>query len=114
MFHTLGLVKREVMDEDVDAESDVRIAIERRAVQESAAVVAASEIEASELEELYAADRAKIRIIPCGVDPDVFHPIRQADARRALGRDECERLLLCLARSRPLKGLRVVVRAIQI
>src|SRR6266568_628630 len=50
MFHTLGLVKREVMDEDVDAESDVRIAIERRAVQESAAVVAASEIEASELE----------------------------------------------------------------
>src|SRR5205823_6654900 len=41
MFHTLGLVKREVMDEDVDAESDVRIEIERRAVRESAAVVAA-------------------------------------------------------------------------
>ena len=87
MFHTLGLVKREVMDEDVDAESDVRITIERRAVHESAAVVAASEIEAGELEDLYAAPPSKIRIIPCGVDPDVFHPIRQADARRALGRD---------------------------
>ena len=82
MFHTLGLVKREVMDEDVDAESDVRVAIERRAVQESVAVVAASEIEAGELEELYGADPAKLRIIPCGVDPEVFHPIRQADARR--------------------------------
>src|SRR5258708_8648116 len=104
MFHTLGLVKREVMDEDVDAESDVRIAIERRAVQESAAVVAASEIEASELEELYAADRAKIRIIPCGVDPDVFHPTPQADARRSLGRDDCERLVLFVGRIGTIHG----------
>jgi D-inositol-3-phosphate glycosyltransferase len=112
MFHTLGLVKREVMDEDVDAESDVRIEIERRAVRESAAVVAASEIEASELAELYAADPAKIRIIPCGVDPEVFHPIRQADARRALGRDECERLVLFVGRIEQIKGIDVLLRAI--
>src|SRR5258708_36972786 len=114
MFHTLGLVKREVMDEDVDAESDVRIAIERRAVQESAAVVAASEIEASELEKLYAADRAKIRIIPCGVDPDGFHPIRQADPRRPIGRDECERLVLFVGRIEQIKGIDVLLRAIGI
>ena len=112
MFHTLGLVKREVMDEDVDAESDVRIAIERRAVRESAAIVAASEIEAAELEELYAAPAAKLRIIPCGVDPDVFHPIRQADARRALGRDECERLVLFVGRIEQIKGIDVLLKAI--
>ena len=70
MFHTLGLVKREVMDEDVDGESDVRVAIERQAVEESAAVVAASEIELGELRDLYGADPAKVHIIPCGVDPD--------------------------------------------
>jgi len=114
MFHTLGLVKREVMDEDVDAESDVRITIERRAVQESAAVVAASEIEASELEQLYAAPASKIRIIPCGVDPEVFHPIRQADARRTLGRDECERLILFVGRIEQIKGIDVLLRAIDI
>src|SRR5207237_2851143 len=39
MFHTLGLVKREVMDEDIDGESDIRIEIEREAVKKSAAVV---------------------------------------------------------------------------
>jgi D-inositol-3-phosphate glycosyltransferase len=33
MFHTLGLVKREVMDEDIDGESDIRVEIEREAVQ---------------------------------------------------------------------------------
>jgi D-inositol-3-phosphate glycosyltransferase len=114
MFHTLGLVKREVMDEDVDAESDVRIAIERRAVQESAAVVAASEIEASELEELYAAPPSKLRIIPCGVDPEVFHPIRQADARRTLGRDECEQLILFVGRIEQIKGIDVLLKAIGI
>src|SRR5947209_16719957 len=67
MFHTLGLVKREGMDEDVDAESDVRIAIERRAAEESVAIVAASEIEANELEEPYDAPASKVRMSPCGV-----------------------------------------------
>src|SRR5207237_2405330 len=112
VVHTLGLVKGEGMDEDVDAESDVRIEIERRAVRESAAVVAASEIEAGELEQLYAADPAKLRIIPCGVDPEVFHPVRQADARRTLGRDECERLILFVGRIEQIKGIDVLLRAI--
>jgi D-inositol-3-phosphate glycosyltransferase len=114
MFHTLGLVKREVMDEDVDGESDIRVEIERRAVRESAAVIAASEIEATELEQLYAANSGKLRIIPCGVDPDVFHPIRQADARRALGRDECERLVLFVGRIEQIKGIDVLLRAVGI
>jgi D-inositol-3-phosphate glycosyltransferase len=112
MFHTLGLVKREVLDEDVDGESDVRVTIERRAVRGSAAIVATSEIEASELEELYGAEPGKLRIIPCGVDPEVFHPVRQADARRALGRDECERLVLFVGRIEQIKGIDVLLRAI--
>jgi len=41
MSHTRGLVKREVMDEDIDGKSDIRVQIEREAVQKSAAVVAA-------------------------------------------------------------------------
>ena len=111
MFHTLGLVKREVMDEDIDGESDVRIAIERQAVRESAAVVAASQIEVGELLDLYDADRAKLHIIPCGVDPNVFRPIRQVDAREALGRDQCERLVLFVGRIEQIKGIDVLLRA---
>ena len=112
MFHTLGLVKREVMDEDIDGESDVRIAIERRAVRDSAAVVAASEIELGELLDLYDADRAKLRIIPCGVDPNLFRPIRQADAREKLDRDQCERLILFVGRIEQIKGIDVLLRAL--
>ena len=112
MFHTLGLVKREVMDEDVDGESDVRVAIERAAVRESAAIVAASEIEAVELRRFYVASDETMRIIPCGVDPEVFHPVRQADARRELGRDQCERVVLFVGRIEQIKGIDVLLRAI--
>ena len=112
MFHTLGLVKREVMDEDVDAESDIRVDIERQAVAESDAIVAASAIEAGELRRFYGAADEKIHVIPCGVDPEVFHPIRQADARQALGRDQCERLILFVGRIEQIKGIDVLLRAI--
>jgi len=112
MFHTLGLVKREVMDEDIDGESDIRIAIERRAVKESAAVVAASQIELGELLDLYDADRGKVHVIPCGVDPTVFRPMRQADAREALGRDQCERIVLFVGRIEQIKGIDVLLRSL--
>jgi D-inositol-3-phosphate glycosyltransferase len=114
MFHTLGLVKREVMDEDVDGESDVRVEIEREAVRKSAAVVAASEIELSELRRLYRADLSRVAVIPCGVDPTVFHPVRQADARELLGRDQCERLVLFVGRIEQIKGIDVLLRALGI
>ncbi len=112
MFHTLGLVKREVMDEDVDGESDIRVAIEREAVQESSAIVAASEIEAAELRRFYQADPARLRIIPCGVDPVVFHPVRQADAREQLGLDQCQRLVLFVGRIEQIKGIDILLRAL--
>ena len=111
MFHTLGLVKREVMDEDIDGESDVRIEIEREAVRRSAAVVAASAIELGELRRFYKADPARVAVIPCGVDPEVFHPVRQADAREKLARDQCERLILFVGRIEQIKGIDVLLRA---
>jgi D-inositol-3-phosphate glycosyltransferase len=112
MFHTLGLVKREVMDEDIDGESDIRVQIEKQAVRESAAITAASEIEVGELMDLYDADREKLAIIPCGVDPNVFRPMRQADARAALGRDQCERIVLFVGRIEQIKGIDVLLRAL--
>lgn len=112
MFHTLGLVKREVMDEDVNGESAARVEIERRAVRESDALVAASEIEATELEQLYGAGREKITVVPCGVDPAIFRPQRQVDARDILGRDKCERLVLFVGRIEQIKGIDVLLAAL--
>ncbi|MFN2521468.1 MAG: glycosyltransferase, partial [Candidatus Limnocylindria bacterium] len=114
MFHTLGLVKREALDEDDDrgGETELRVEIERRAVRESSALVAASEIEAAELTELYGADPRQIAIVPCGVDSQLFHPVRQADAREATGRDQCERIVLFVGRIEQIKGIDVLLRAL--
>jgi D-inositol-3-phosphate glycosyltransferase len=112
MFHTLGLVRLEVMDEEPNGESEVRVDVERRAVRESDAVVAASEIEASELLRLYGADPARLTIVPCGVDTDLFRPVRQVDAREALGRDQCERLALFVGRIEQIKGIDVLLDAL--
>lgn len=112
MFHTLGLVKREVMDEDVDGESEIRIAVERRSIRDSAAIVAASDIEADELSTLYGAHDSTVAVIPCGVDPTVFRPMRQADARETTGRDQCERLVLFVGRIEQIKGIDVLLRAL--
>lgn len=111
MFHTLGLVKREAMSEEPDPQGDDRIAIERRAVRESDALVAASEIEASELMQLYGADPERVCVLPCGVDTEVFRPMRQVDAREALGRDQCERLVLFVGRIEQIKGIDVLLDA---
>jgi D-inositol-3-phosphate glycosyltransferase len=112
MSHTLGLVKLEVSDEEPDAESDIRVEIERRAVRQSSAVVAASEIEADELLRLYDADASKLNVVPCGVDTDQFRPQRQVDAREALGRDQCERLVLFVGRIEQIKGIDVLLDAL--
>lgn len=112
MSHTLGLVKLEVSGEEADTESEIRIEIERRVMREAGALVAASEIEADELTRLYGADPAKVSIVPCGVDTDVFRPIRQVDAREALGRDQCERLVLFVGRIEQIKGIDVLLDAL--
>jgi D-inositol-3-phosphate glycosyltransferase len=46
------------------------------------------------------------------VDPVVFHPIRTADAREKLGRDQCERLILFVGRIEQIKGIDVLLRAL--
>jgi D-inositol-3-phosphate glycosyltransferase len=112
MFHTLGLVKREALDESDDDEGEIRIEAERKAVLTADRIVAASELELNELTTLYGARADRIRVIPLGVDTDMFRPLRQADARRALGRDECENLIVFVGRIEQIKGIDVLLQAL--
>jgi D-inositol-3-phosphate glycosyltransferase len=108
MFHTLGRLKNDATRNGADREPALRIAEEARIVGTADRVVAATTIERAHLVSHYGAAAARIAVIPCGVDTELFAPGDQAAARRALGLDDRPRLLY-VGRLAPIKGLETLL-----
>ena len=111
MFHTLARLKNRVARGPDELEPAVRIAEEARIVAGSDRIVAASAVERGQLVDLYAADVARIAVVPCGVDTDLFAPGDRDTARAALGL-EGGPLALYVGRLAPIKGLTTLLDAI--
>jgi D-inositol-3-phosphate glycosyltransferase len=112
MFHTLGAMKNSVARSKEETETGRRIAIERRLMQEVDTVVAATPLDRAQMVWNYGADSERIRVVPCGVDLRRFQPSEQAAARARLGLPLNERLLVCVGRMEPLKGMDALIRAL--
>jgi D-inositol-3-phosphate glycosyltransferase len=109
MFHTLAEAKnRHHMGE---REPKYRIAGERAVARGADQVIAASESEQQTLIEEYGASPARISVIPCGVDTEMFRPLDSREARVSLGLDPDVPVLLFIGRIEPLKGIDVLIRA---
>lgn len=111
MFHTLGAMKNSVARSKEETETNGRIVIERRLMQEVDAVVAATPLDRAQMVWNYGADAERIRVIPCGVDLRRFQPAEQAAARAQVGLEAGELVLLCVGRMEPLKGMDALIRA---
>jgi len=109
-FHALGLVRREHQKE-ADAFPPERSDIERLLVQEADAIVAECPQDQEDLVRLYGASPSKMVMVPCGFDPQEFAPMSRQEARRRLGLDPNEFIVLQLGRMVPRKGVENVVRA---
>lgn len=112
MFHTLGYLKQQVAQNSEEAEGKYRIDGELKAMQLADRIVAATNTEKRNLEELYQADPGKIEIIPPGVDLSHFYPIPPDEAKEYVGVPLEKRMLLFVGRLEPLKGLETLLRAI--
>jgi hypothetical protein len=110
-FHALGLVRRQHQGE-ADGFPPQRCAIERLLVRASDRLVAECPQDADDLAGLYGAQRARMRLVPCGVDPAEFAPMSKDQARAALGLAASEFVVLQLGRLVPRKGIDNVVRAV--
>ena len=111
MFHTLGRLKNRVAQGPDELEPTVRLAAEARIVAGVDRIVAANVVERSQLVDLYGADPARIAVVPCGVDTDLFAPGDREAARAALGL-ESGPLVLYVGRLAPIKGLETLLESV--
>jgi len=110
MFHTLGHLKNHASRNGADREPRVRIDEEARIVAAADRIIAATVVERAHLVSHYGADPARIAVIPCGVDTELFAPGDQAAARAALGLGDDPHLLY-VGRQTPIKGLETLLDA---
>ena len=110
MFHTLGIVKNVVgLSEQ---EPDLRLATERKLVKSSQRILAPTPAEKQNLIDYYHAARAKIGVVPCGVNLDLFQPRDKQAARKMLGLAEKTPTALYVGRFDPIKGIDRLLEAI--
>ncbi len=103
MFHTTGMAKRIACGGE--REPAHRLIAERRLALTSDKTFTATKHESDSLVKFYGVPVEKIRIVPCGVNLDRFRPIERELARRELGLQDTESIVLYVGRFAPVKGL---------
>ncbi len=113
MFHTLGRMKDAVARTAAEREVDIRDRVEQEIMHFADHIVAATPLDKEQMLSLYDADAAKISVIPCGVDLDMFRPIPRQEAKAYLGGPIADRkMILFVGRLDPVKGLDTLLEAI--
>jgi glycosyltransferase involved in cell wall biosynthesis len=103
---------RRLHQNDADQFPALRIDIEDQAIAQADAIIAECPQDMEDLTMMYPADPAKVTVIPCGFDKAEFWPIARPFARRALGLDPKERIILNVGRLVPRKGIANAIRAL--
>ena len=111
MFHTLGVVKNALADDASEWVPEARLAAEARIAGLADRIVASTPLERDDLAWYCGADVGRVRVIPCGVDLDLFRPGDRSAARGRLGFGD-EWVLLFVGRPAPIKGLETLLRAL--
>ncbi len=112
MFHTLGEMKNRVARSDDEREGAYRLDGEQQVITRVDRIIVATQAEKNQLKRFYKTDLNKIREIPPGVDLSHFYPIPVDEARRYIGLNPDDRMILFVGRIEPLKGLDTLIKAV--
>lgn len=103
VFHTLGALKNRT--DEPRKEPSIRLRAERRLSAGCDRVLASTQAEKTFLIQYLEADPSRIAVVPCGVDLELFQPVDKTEARKRLGFDPGETVILFVGRFAPLKGI---------
>ncbi|HEY9179769.1 MAG TPA: glycosyltransferase, partial [Candidatus Baltobacteraceae bacterium] len=106
-FHALGTEKRRYQGAK-DTSPPTRLDEEQRIAYDSSRIIATATAEAFELVRI-GADKAKIAVVPCGVDLRMFQPLGPAEERHSQ-----RKRLVCLSRLVERKGIADVLNALTV
>ena len=109
-FHTLGAVKNDI--EGVEHEPERRILNEKQLIKSCNCIIASTKTEKEQLVHFYEASPNLIRVIPCGINTDLFYPFDKLKSRQRLEFCQNGPLLLFVGRFVPSKGLDRLLEAI--
>ncbi len=108
-YHSLGAVKYLSVSE-IPEIAKTRLEVEKQLLEQAHSVVATSPQERDDLRNLVSKD-GRIDIVPCGTDVSNFRPVSKAEARKQLGINPKEKVVLYVGRFDPRKGIETLVRA---
>jgi len=114
MFHTLGKMKQRIGRTPEEREGQYRIDGESNVMDAADRIVAATDTEQSQLQDLYGVNPRKITVIPPGVNTHHFYPIPSDEAKEAIGISPKDRMALFVGRIEPLKGVDTLIKAMSI
>ena len=108
-YHSLGAVKYQAVQE-IPKIASTRLAVERQILEQAQRIVATSPQEQEVLRRLVS-QQGHIEVIPCGTDIQNFHAIPKPEARKELGFQADEQIVLYVGRFDQRKGIETLVRA---
>ncbi|MEV5496787.1 D-inositol-3-phosphate glycosyltransferase [Nonomuraea fuscirosea] len=110
-MHTMAKVKNRLLAAGDRPEPQARVVGEEQVVSIADRLVANTSEEASELIDLYGAERDRVVVVNPGVNLTLFQPASQGAARHRLGLPQDAHVLLFVGRVQPLKAPDVLLKA---
>ncbi len=111
IFHAMGKTKQRHQG-SMDSSPQQRIDVETSIIRSVDRLIAQCPGEETELIDDYGADPHKIEMIPSAVNTEIFCPVAHAEARRFVGLEQDDFVIVYVGRMLPRKDVRNVVHAL--
>lgn len=108
--HSLGIVRKDALAVEGREPLALRLRVEKELLQKADCVIATTPLEKEIINERYCVPAAGIRVIPCGVNTELFGPTKKHEFDRTLSNQE-RKTVLFVGRFEENKGLEILLKS---